>query len=90
MSDAQHKPGVYVKGDVEKVANTPTRAVELIFEGYRLKESVPAESATYRDLQAQAKEFGIPANQSEPVLREAIAAAKLPSPTVVVDESDES
>lgn len=86
MSDAQYQPGVYVKGDDEKVANTASRAVALIFEGYRLKETVPAEDTSYRDLQAQAKEFGIPANQSEAALRAAIAHASLPSPTTVVDE----
>jgi hypothetical protein len=90
MSDAQYKPGVYVKGDSEKVANTPARAVALVFDGYTLKETVPAESASYRDLQAQAKELGIPANQSEGALREAIAAATPSTAVTTVDESDES
>lgn len=91
MSDSLYEPGVYVKGDDERVANTPARAVALVFEGFSLKETIPAEGATYRDLQAQAKELGIPANQSEGALRDAIAA-KTPSTvnTAVVDPTPEA
>jgi hypothetical protein len=84
MSD-QYSTGVYVKGDSEKVANTTARAVALVFEGYRLKETVPADDTSYRDLQAQAKELGIKANQPEAALREAIAAASLPGPDTIVE-----
>jgi hypothetical protein len=78
--------GVYTKNGVDRVADTPTRAVALSFDGFTLKEQVPAESATYRDLQAQAKDLGIPANQSEAALRDAIAAHQ---PTnIVTDQED--
>lgn len=86
---SEYQPGVYVKGNDERVANTSSRAVALVFEGYSLKETVPAESASYRDLQAQAKELGIAANQSEGALRDAIAA-KTPSTvsTAVVETTE--
>lgn len=46
MSESQYPTGVYVKGDVEKVANTAARAVALAFEGYKLKVDEPvAEQA---------------------------------------------
>lgn len=83
MSD--YKPGTYVKGDSVKVANTAARAVALRFDGYTLHEATPAEDTSYRDLQAQAKELGIPANQSEAALRAAIAEASLPGADTVVD-----
>lgn len=82
-------PGTYVKGDSVRTANRRSDAVALVFEGYRLKEQVPAEDTSYRDLQAQAKELGIPANQSEAALREAIAEATVPGADTAVD-SDES
>lgn len=88
MSNGIYEPGIYVKGDREKVADTPARAVALAFEGYVLKDTVPSETASYRDLQAQAKELGIPANQSEQHLREAIAA--LPPSVVVTAEGDDN
>jgi len=74
MSDS-YAPGVYVKGDRRRSATSRSDAVALVFEGYRLVETVPAETATYRELQAQAKELGIAANQSEADLRTAIAEA---------------
>lgn len=39
----EYKPGIYVKDGVERVANTPSRAVALVFEGFKLK---PEEKAT--------------------------------------------
>lgn len=90
MSEAQYPTGIYAKGDTERVANTTARAVELVFEGFRLKEQVPAEDASYRDLQSQAKDLGIPANQSAEDLRSAIAEAQLPGANVVLDDDDES
>lgn len=89
MSDGTFKPGTYVKGDRVKVANTASRAVALVFEGYTLQEAVPAEDTSYRDLQAQAKELGIKANQPEADLRQQIAAKSLPGADTIVD-SDES
>lgn len=88
MSDAQYPTGTYVKGDSVKVANTPARAVALVFDGYRLQEQAPAEDTSYRDLQAQAKELGIKANQPEASLREAIAAKSLPGTDTTVDPAD--
>lgn len=83
MSD--YKPGTYVKGDSVKVANTTKRAVALVFDGYKLQKASPAEDTSYRDLQSQAKELGIPANQSEAALRSAIAEKTLPGVDTVVD-----
>lgn len=34
---SEYKPGVYVKGDDVKRANTVSRAVALVFEGYKLR-----------------------------------------------------
>lgn len=86
MSDSLHPTGTYVKGDSLAVANTTARAVALTFDGYELRKEIPSEGASYRDLQAKAKELGIPANQSEDDLRVAIAGAMLPSEATVVDE----
>lgn len=69
-----HKPGVYVKGDDQRVANSASAAVALVFDGFVRKDEGPAEDATYRDLQEQAKELDIPANQSAEALREQIDA----------------
>lgn len=69
---APHQPGVYVKGEQERVATTTATAVALVFDGYVLKDESPAPDADYRDLQEQAKELGIKANQSADVLRAAI------------------
>lgn len=94
-SKAPHQPGVYVKGDSERVANTVSRAAALVFEGYALKDESPAPDADYRDLQAQAKELGISANQKADALREQIDA-KLSEPFVpegsepVVDENPDA
>lgn len=91
MSDSgSYATGVYVKGDDEKVANSTTRAVALVFEGYQLKTEVPADDTSYRDLQAQAKELGIKANQPEDVLRKQIALKSLPGADTTVAPSDES
>lgn len=77
-TSAPHQPGVYVKGDVVRTATTPAKAVALVFNGFVRQAPVPpSEDADYRDLQAQAKELDIPANQSADVLREAIFDAKL-------------
>lgn len=90
MSEAQYSPGVYEKDGIERVANTASRAVDLVFNGFRLKEAVPAEDASYRDLQAQAKDLEIPANQSADNLRVSIAQATLPGPDTIVDTDDNS
>lgn len=68
------KPGVYRKGHETRVADTAHEAVALAFDGYRIQtaESVAAET-DYRDLQAQAKSLGIPANQGKDALAKAIA-----------------
>lgn len=78
MSDsdtaAPHQPGVYVKGDSTQVATSASKAAALVFDGYVLQDESPAPDADYRDLQAQAKELGIAANQKADVLREEIDA----------------
>lgn len=42
MSD-QYPTGTYVKDGRTKTANTPAKAVALVFQGYRLVEEAPAE-----------------------------------------------
>lgn len=84
---SEYEPGTYVKGDVTKVATSTKRAVALVFDGYRRKVDGPSESADYRDLQAQAKELDIPANQSAEALREQIDA-KLNEPASDGDAHD--
>lgn len=42
-SDSNYPTGVYVKGDQERVANRPSQAVSLVFEGYVLKTEEVAE-----------------------------------------------
>jgi len=66
--------GTYVKGDSAKVATSRAQAVALVFDGYVFRGESPSEDVDYRDLQAQAKELGIPANQSADALREQIDA----------------
>jgi len=44
--NSSYAPGVYVKGDDERVANSASAAVALTFDGYKLKEEAapaPAE-----------------------------------------------
>lgn len=69
------QPGVYRKGHETRVADNASEAVRLTFDGYRPQtaETVASES-DYRDLQAQAKVLGIPANQGKEALAEAIAS----------------
>lgn len=81
---APYGSGVYVKGNVERVATSASSAVALVFDGYALKDTVPSVEASYADLQAQAKALNIPANQSTGVLREAIGA-KAEASVVVTD-----
>lgn len=71
MSDYQ--PGLYVKGGDVQRATTPSRAVALVFDGYKKVDE--QEDTSYADLQAQAKALGIPANQKADALRAAIEAA---------------
>lgn len=71
---SEFEAGTYVKGDVARVATSRSQAVALVFDGYVRKVDGPAEDAAYRDLQEQAKELGIPANQKADALREQIDA----------------
>lgn len=83
-SHVPHKPGVYVKGSSVQVATTASRATALVFEGYTARvddEPVPAAAdLDYRDLQKQAMELDIPANQSADALRKQIDDALAKDP----------
>jgi hypothetical protein len=47
---SQHKPGVYSKGDTNRVAATSADAVGLVFDGYIFEGDLPDEVA---------KDFGV-------------------------------
>jgi len=69
------QPGVYRKGHETRVADTATEAVNLAFDGFQLQTAQAVESELSRpELQAQAKALGIPANQTNAALAEAIAS----------------
>ena len=83
MSESGNYPaGVYEKDGRTVVAQSPATAVALTFDGYRLVKEVDDVNAhdgeevkleaDYRDLQKQAKELGINANQSADELRKQI------------------
>lgn len=81
-SAAPYGPGVYVKGDNVQVATSASNAVALVFNGYARQDESPAADADYRDLQAQAKELGIKANQSADALHEQIDAKLSEDPSL--------
>jgi hypothetical protein len=84
-----YKPGTYTKGEDVRHASSPSEAVALVFAGYRPQTAASvAESADYRDLQAQAKGLGIPANQSKADLAQAIAEAPVAAPSAPVSTPD--
>lgn len=86
-----YQPGTYVKGDSVRAVDSPAGAVNAVWDGYVL-QSVSAEDVAYRDLQQQAKELGIPANQSAKALEASINAelSKVaPTPSDDDDEPDE-
>lgn len=74
MAENQFEPGVYVRGDQTRLARTPGAAVAAVWDGFRPATQQQTEDADYRDLQAQAKRLGIPANQSKDALAAAIAS----------------
>ena len=68
------QPGLFVKGDAVRFAQTPAQAVQAAWDGFvAAPEQVETVETPYADLQAQAKALGIPANQSAAKLAEAIA-----------------
>jgi hypothetical protein len=76
---APHQPGVYVKGDSVRIASSTSAAAALAFDGYALRGDEPApegdsNGVDYRDLQKQAKELDIPANQTSEELQRQIDA----------------
>lgn len=81
-SAAPHQPGVYVKGDSVRMASSARSAAALVFDGFVLQDQSPAADADYRDLQAQAKELDIKANQSADALRVAIDAKLAEDPVI--------
>ena len=96
MSDSQNEAvKVYEKGDRRVVAKSPTHAVSLEFDGYSLaadnttgSEPAPDNSVDYRDLQEQAKELGIKANQSADELQSQIDAMLAEGGHVDAPETD--
>lgn len=88
MAEKQFHPGAFVKGGVTRMAYTPADAVRFTFEGYKRLEEETAESVSYRELQAQAKEFGVKANQPADVLVEQIKAAAEARAAEVDGDSD--
>lgn len=73
---------IFTKGDVTRHADTPAEVAQLKFDGFREVVDTVAPAADvaeieipYADLQREAKELGIPANQSAEVLEAAINAA---------------
>ena len=82
------QPGLFVKGDKVRNAVTPAQAVQAAWEGFvAAPDQAEQESASYADLQAQAKELGIPANQSAVKLAEAIANFE-PEPEAQQSDTD--
>lgn len=69
MSEVQ----IYVKGDQTRRVYTPAQRVAAVWEGFKPASEVTTEDVDYRDLQAQAKSLGIPANQGKEALVKAIA-----------------
>lgn len=76
MSEAQ----IYVKGDQTRRVYTPAQRVAAVWDGFKPASEVTADDTDYRDLQAQAKVLGIPANQSKDALVAAIANTPTPEP----------
>lgn len=69
MSEVQ----IYVKGEQTRRVFTPAQRVAAEWDGFKPASEVTAEDVDYRDLQAQAKSLGIPANQGKDALAKAIA-----------------
>lgn len=78
----------YAKGDSIKTATSPAEKVALEFEGYKPVAETVAENVDYRDLQAQARQLGIPANQRKDALA-AYVAKSAGSTTVETPVSDD-
>lgn len=68
----------FQKGDDIRTANTAADEVALRFRGFVPVATNAMQRAVvdYRDLQVQAKELGIPANQTAQELTDAIAQAE--------------
>lgn len=89
MSD-QYPTGTYVKDGDVRIARTPAAAVQAVYAGYALAKSdakveadvvvapvtedVNTDGPDYKELQALAREAGIPANQSKADLEAALEA----------------
>lgn len=63
-----YEPGLYAKGSNVQRADTPARAVTLVFNGYKRVADETVENTSYPDLQGQAKALGVPANQKAETL----------------------
>jgi hypothetical protein len=69
---SQHATGTYVKDGKRRVANTPSEAVALYFDGFKL---VGDADLTRSELQGLAKAAGIPANLSNDEIKAKLADA---------------
>jgi hypothetical protein len=80
-------PGIYRKGLEVRTAETASEAVALKFAGFVKQTAAALDDVDYRDLQQQAKDLGIPANQAKTALAQAIAD-HVPSSDEVPHASD--
>jgi len=86
--NSDHQPGVYVKGESVRYADTPGRAVALAFEGFVRAADQDPESVSYAEVQAQAKALGLPAKGGKAKLAESVAKSDTQIPAA--DQGDES
>ena len=84
------EPGTYVRGDTTRYARTRAQAVAFVWDGFRPATAQQPEDVDYRNLQAQAKALGIPANQSAEALQKAIVDYVPPTDDAVDTDDAES
>lgn len=82
------QPGIYVRGNSVRNAQTPGAAVQAVWDGYVRQDEVSVDTVDYRDLQETTKGLGIPANQSKDALVEAIANLEAEGGATVSGDSD--
>lgn len=72
-SKGAYEPGTYSKGESVRVAETPSDAVDLVWNGYSRVTVEAADDTPYDELKAQAKTLGIPVKGKKADLAQAIA-----------------